>query len=388
MDKHRTPGLMGGMLILMSLTFAAHGLQGEYRAATSHGKVNTSVMGCPAGSFWDAHDGGGCWTCGSNERGAHPIHTAEACLVTPKPQPSPATRIERNKVQCTGDSFHILGTTRCWTCPGKSKPADLSLGSKKACEIVTPKREEQATYVYTVGSLLKSCRKGTFANVGSRRCYECRDGWEHDPSKKVGTKGVCYKPRKVAHLAADPGKMRSRKCDTGFFDRIQGGSCWTCPAGYERQVTPVTDDNACLKISAPGFAPAKFVKKLKPSTQAVIRGLSDLGCGEYGQQAFFDPIKSGTCWSCPKSHPRRSLYAVTGTQACMTNQCGLQGGRPCLVWERVPSCNAGPGRGLHQKPVRSAKASSLLRLRESRERFEGFGRRSAAHRPSADLRRH
>jgi len=47
-------------------------------------------------------------------------------------------------------------------------------------------------------------------------------------------------------------------CATGeFFDPIDGGTCWTCPAGYARTVFSVTSDKACEKASSSNFSVAQ-----------------------------------------------------------------------------------------------------------------------------------
>lgn len=84
-----------------------------------------------------------------------------------------------------------------------------------------------------------------------------------------------------------------------FFDLINGGTCWSCPKGYQRPVTifPVNSDKACV-----GYEAATKVGKY--------------GCkNKYGDRAFFDLIDNGSCWTCPKGY-FRTAESVKHPRAC------------------------------------------------------------------------
>lgn len=328
------------LLVLSLFVQTTYAAGNEYSTATSHGKPNFQVMGCPAGSFWDPINGGQCWSCPGGVRGVDRVDSKTACLVPPKPVFARARLIEDNKNRCTGDSFLDVGTGACWSCRDGYDRTVFPVTGDSACETPVAKQNRTAIYDYTTKGL-RPCKSGTFANVGSNRCHRCPKGYKHDALKKVDTSGVCFKPATVDRIRATKVKTIKLTCDTGFYDPIDGGSCWSCPAGFERQVTSVKSDSACIKVSAPRAEPAKLISNLGPDPRRVARGASDLGCGQYGPNAFFDPINLGSCWSCASSHPVRSLYAVDSGKACMTNQCGKEGGRPCLMWERIPSCDEG-----------------------------------------------
>lgn len=86
-----------------------------------------------------------------------------------------------------------------------------------------------------------------------------------------------------------------------FFDPRNGGECWSCPAGYTRNVSPVTSKDACWKPVSEQLASARLVGK--------SNGMQCSG------SAFFDPIDGGTCWTCPASY-RRTLNSVKSSGAC------------------------------------------------------------------------
>ncbi|MGD8833095.1 MAG: hypothetical protein PVF57_20985, partial [Pseudomonadales bacterium] len=211
----------------------------------------------------------------------------------------------------------------------------------KACRKTIDGDTRKATYDHTTKSLLESCGGDTFANVGSRKCYRCPSGWKHNPALTVGTDGVCYKPQRTVHNPATKQKTLTISCRDGFYDPIRGGSCWSCPSGYIRGAAAVDTDAACLKPGVPETRPAKFLSDRRFDATQLARGAVSLGCSNEDPHAFFDPKGGGACWRCPADHPARSLFPVDDPRACMSSACGAEGDRPCMVWERIPSCDKG-----------------------------------------------
>ena len=86
-------------------------------------------------------------------------------------------------------------------------------------------------------------------------------------------------------------------CPSGsFFDLRNGGECWSCPAGTNRTIFPVTNNNACKKPGWSSWSKAAFRGKAKTPQP---------------KDAFYDPRQGGEWWKCPGNRPRRTLYAVT-----------------------------------------------------------------------------
>ncbi len=313
-----------------------------YEPAIQLERPDMQVMGCPPDATWDPRNGGECWTCGAYAaRTLEPIDDPEACVTAPGDDLQPARMLERDKHNCTGKEYFDPLTASCWECKGGRQNLLGSAKGDNACIRTVAREDGYARKHSRTKSLAHSCPKGTFANVGSRDCYECRSGWKHDPLKKVQEKGVCYIPKKEIPFAATHKSRVSARCGDDIYDPIRGGSCWRCPAGYERGVAAVDTAEACFRPALPELKPATRLGTQPIDLVQAARGASTLGCSNQGQGAFFDPKGGGSCWRCPSSHPVRSLYAVDESRACMSEACGAEGGRPCLLWERVPSCNAG-----------------------------------------------
>ena len=84
-----------------------------------------------------------------------------------------------------------------------------------------------------------------------------------------------------------------------FFDLRNGGECWSCPAGTNRTIFPVTNNNACKnRAGVAGARPSSAARRRHRSRRARS---SMRGGGEW--------------WKCPGNRPRRTLYAVTDARA-------------------------------------------------------------------------
>ncbi|MCG8330072.1 MAG: discoidin domain-containing protein [Chitinophagales bacterium] len=92
-------------------------------------------------------------------------------------------------------------------------------------------------------------------------------------------------------------------CGRGtIYDPIDGGTCWTCPDGYNRTVFSVKSNKACERPAGERFARANRHS----------RGGGLLGTDCPGGQ-FWDP--NGYCYSCPSGYSR-TAYPVTSDKAC------------------------------------------------------------------------
>jgi hypothetical protein len=114
--------------------------------------------------------------------------------------------------------------------------------------------------------------------------------------------GATFKP-------ASKAKEGPKTCTAPAFldlrldDLSVGPRCYSCPDGYNRTANPVTSNEACSKAGGDKFDKADFKNHFSCDTDA---------------DEFYDPRKGGECWKCPKSKPRRTLYAVTSDKACAT----------------------------------------------------------------------
>lgn len=179
------------------------------------------------------------------------------------------------------------------------------------------------------------CPKGSFFDIGTWACYACPTGFNRTANDLNGPAACSKRVRKEMAPAKRHGKQK--KCPkNSFFDPRNGGECWQCPAGFGRTAAAVTEWNACGKALAKGRA-AELVALACPRgtfadarnggecwacpdgflrSAAAVTGLNACYRDEMLQPAkavdggicpkgtFFDPIRNGSCWSCPKDSVR------------------------------------------------------------------------------------
>ncbi|MFA4829419.1 MAG: hypothetical protein WC855_02135 [Thermodesulfovibrionales bacterium] len=168
------------------------------------------------------------------------------------------------------------------------------------------------------------CGSGFFDIKGE--CWECPDGFKHDNIFLLPTDGkVCKKEGKRDKEKGDKvGTSVAGICTEGWVD-TKNWKCYKCPKGYTHDHSKHHDENGvCWKDHADQYSKAN-------------KKSGNLLCNK----GFFDPIDGGTCWTCPDNFPIRTASSVKSDTACKTESCGAKNARPCLITERVPSCDSG-----------------------------------------------
>lgn len=192
-----------------------------------------------------------------------------------------------------------------------------------------------------------NCGKGAFFDIKGE-CWECPKGYKHDNILLAPTnKKVCKKQGATKKIKADKvGKSVAGICKKGSWVSLNNGNCYKCPKGYKHNPALFGDKTGvCYKKSADNFSAAK-----KKSGTLVCR------------DGFFDPIDKGSCWTCPAAFPRRTLKSVKSNEACEVQACGVLNGRPCLITERIPSCDKGLAEDFIQnKCVKSLTAVQICK---------------------------
>jgi hypothetical protein len=199
-----------------------------------------------AGSFHDTWDGGACWRCpaGFNRTGNH-IDSNQGCSRSVPEQHARAT--PKGVAQCKAGEFHDpRNGGECWTCPAGTYRTVFPVDGKEACEQRAGVRLAKAIQVSAF-----SCPAGSFLDLISSRDPFARARIE----KQIAVTGT-----KVS------------------YGTSLGGTCWTCPPGYDRDLTHVASDSACTTRSIK-WQPAPYVQPgllgLAGSREVAIALLTD-----------------------------------------------------------------------------------------------------------------
>jgi hypothetical protein len=99
-------------------------------------------------------------------------------------------------------------------------------------------------------------------------------------------------------------------CDKGFFDPIEGGTCWSCPSGFNRTVGPaVTAADACRQaltpIAAAGDFPPKAASKKREQRVNDCKAEGEPKCYAQHKAPTTAGIPSNCLygWNVGKGHP-------------------------------------------------------------------------------------
>jgi hypothetical protein len=205
--------------------------------------------------------------------------------------------------------------------------------------IASAQTYSKATKVGSVKGLDAIGCKGGFTDIKGA-CWKCPPDYKHDDIFKAPTDPKVCKDeggrdkkkadrRDKATGALPAGALTNTICPSGqWVSRVDEVNwCWKCDSGYTHDHTKFGNETGvCWRDKPDRYAAAQRMQ-------------GNVLCDK---DAYPDPIDGGTCWTCPASAPTRNFTErVDSAKACVSANCGKDGGRPCLLTERVPSCDAG-----------------------------------------------
>lgn len=192
---------------------------------------------------------------------------------------------------------------------------------------LTPSADANQSYAkaHKVGKAhAPDCGKGFHDIKG--QCWQCPKGYKHNPLLPANHKHAC---KKSGHTVHHKGKHAKGSivsgCKKGMAS-LHDGKCYTCPKGYHHNPSKAGHSkHFCYKKTHDKF------------THAKKKGGSIL-C----DKGFFDVADGGSCWTCPKKYPHRTLiHGVKSAKACRSDVCGGENQAPCSVFKGGPVCKKG-----------------------------------------------
>ena len=141
-----------------------------------------------------------------------------------------------------------------------------------------------------------ACPSGAFVDPqNGGECWTCPAGFIRNASP-INSADACWKA--ISEDLAPATKTGITGCPSGSF-ADPNGKCYQCPSGFNRTWDPITSGTACSKSWAGPFASAAFMGT--PASCA--------------SDSFFEAQNGGECWKCPSDY-RRTLYPVSASNAC------------------------------------------------------------------------
>lgn len=225
---------------------------------------------------------------------------------------SPATRAMDGPKGCPSGSFldarlddWSVGP-QCWSCPsGYARTLD-AVTAPTACMKDGGTQYKDADFEHKW--LCDGDKREFLDPRKGGECWKCPKDLPRRTAYAVTSKKACATEAIIGERLGKASYVRKAKSCEGraFFDPRKGGECWKCPSGYGRTTEAVTGKKACVKESADSWSAARLENQL--------------GCAK---GSFVDPRNGGECWSCPGSHPIRTMETVDGPKACTNSLVGL-----------------------------------------------------------------
>jgi hypothetical protein len=203
--------------------------------------------------------------------------------------------------KCAAGSFFDLGTWSCYSCPTGYKRSLTAVTGDRACEKADTSVQGKLVSATFRGT---ACPKGSFFDPTRQgECWSCPEGFNRSAAP-VEWADACVKPAgqlfaKTSRQGAATGLLKA-KCPSGQF--AKGGSCFSCPAGYNRTLNAMESDKACVQVVKVEKSKAKLIKQAQCEPGEI-------------RDKLRDPKHGGECWTCPTA-ATRTVYPVNGGQAC------------------------------------------------------------------------
>jgi len=227
-----------------------------------------------------------------------------------------------------------------------------------------------------VSDVKYSCPAGSFFDANGR-CYSCPANYGRT-ADAVTTDRACAKADptiKGGEVAATFGGplCKAANGSWSFKDGSLGGSCWSCPNGYERSILSVDDKQACRLPAKIGYATPTQVWKGVSSLAACQTHVQRNGPAGMGE-VFYDGWQGyAGCWVCPAGYKRttNAIYEKNGAMACYQNtpetwsKATMLGKAQCKPGEiedsrnggECWSCRAGTTRSVY--PIHEGRACTV-----------------------------
>ena len=154
---------------------------------------------------------------------------------------------KHGSVACRSGEFYDLLTNTCWSCGSGWNRSLFPIKGDKACH--KPPRVERKKARWLRAGTACDPKRLEFFDLSTWACWTCGSGYGRTVFP-IKSGNACEKTIGGTFKKATP--KRARECGPGqFLDARNGGECWSCPAGYNRHITPVTADDACIPSATP-----------------------------------------------------------------------------------------------------------------------------------------
>lgn len=279
----------------------------QFARARYEGKAH--LPNCGSGGFPDL--AGKCWECPEGFKHANfllPPQHDKVCRADTRF--SAGVKHAPAAVGCPTGQWPSLHNGYCYSCPDDYQHNILYNGDdQRVCA-----KQQEVTVAYATGLrhgktvLGLGCPKGQWPSLHNGRCYTCPDGYAHDMARNGDDARVCYR-RSGGGTAQNKGTRHAKAnvglCPSGQWVSLHDQACYTCPADYQHDSARSGNDaQVCYRRQE------RFSRAARSGGLLCDRG-------------FFDPVRGGSCWTCPADAGIRTVARVDGERACTDKISGI-----------------------------------------------------------------
>lgn len=230
---------------------------------------------------------GRCYKCPDGfERSLNPnINAPDACIATQPCNLKYGTVVDSGETW--GPAFEHWLSGDCYSCPSDS---DRSLNPdpaasdacirKTGCSKFDNMKADNVEY----GSAFQHMLSGT--------CYACPKNFVRSINPDISAGNACVAKggcESISTPVNEGGFRYSRP-----FEHMFSGTCFSCPDGYERTLSSIDAEDACISS----------------------KSCKDINAGKYPEYGdAFEHWLTGKCYACPKGYTR-TIWDISGPNAC------------------------------------------------------------------------
>lgn len=291
--------LLGSAAAIAALS-ATEATAAQFAAATHEGRAR--LPSCGEGGFADL--AGQCWQCPEGFKHDNfllPPQHERVCRADT--QFSTGIRHAPAALGCPAGQWPSLHNGHCYTCPaGYGHDLARNGDDPRVCFKRQEPRVDYARGIRHGRTVLGlGCPAGQWPSLHNGHCYTCPAGYGHDLARNGDDARVCFRRSggETLHSAGTRhAKVNIGVCPAGQWVSLHDSACYTCPPGYGQD------------IARSGNDPRVCHRRQERFSRAARGG--NLLC----ERGFFDPVRRGSCWSCPAHAGIRTLAPVDGDRAC------------------------------------------------------------------------
>ncbi len=217
-------------------------------STAAQNQAGSGILGtdCPSGYVYD-FSLARCYKCPDtySKHVGRAWNAGNACVKYATTTAAAQNQTATGGTDCPSGYVYDFTLGFCYRCPtGYNKVVVVAWNNAQACEKVNPAVFSSATNRGDGG-----CPAGQFLDLGLGTCWSCPSGYNRTAFAVTGNT-ACEKVNPAVFASATRyGKFACEHRNPLWFLDVGLNQCWSCPAGFDRNLNPVGGGSACTLAS-------------------------------------------------------------------------------------------------------------------------------------------